>query len=163
MKWPLICGVIAGLAGMLLTVGLGMAAPLPRGVQPTATPNAQTCRDCHLDIADSWSNSSHAHAYDDTNFQNQWRGLGEPNCLLCHTTNFQATSGQYDAQGVSCEACHGKVNRTTPQRRFQFGQTQNIVGPPRVERSPRVRWPHPGYPWPFLRHRSIHREETPEG
>jgi predicted CXXCH cytochrome family protein len=115
MKGPLICGVIAGLAGMLVTVGLGMAAPLPQGVQPTSTPNAQTCRDCHLDIADSWSNSSHAHAYNDKNFQNQWRGLGEPkNCLLCHTTNFQATSGQYDAQGVSCEACHGKVDPNHP-------------------------------------------------
>jgi predicted CXXCH cytochrome family protein len=115
MKRPLICGIITGLAAMLITVGLGSAAALPQGAQATSTPNAQTCRDCHLDIADSWSNSSHAHAYDDQNFQNQWRGLGEPkNCLLCHTTNFQATSGQYDVQGVSCEACHGKVDPNHP-------------------------------------------------
>ena len=64
----------------------------------------QDCKECHLDVADSWSHSPHAHAYDDPVFQDRWNGMGEPGeCLLCHTTNYQSTSGDFTAPGVDCE------------------------------------------------------------
>jgi len=41
--------------------------------------------------------------------------MGYPGeCLLCHTTNYQATDNSYSAEGVSCEACHGKVEAGHP-------------------------------------------------
>ncbi len=123
-QWPLLAGLAVGLIAMLVTVKLAMAAPTPQESQPTpqassdqslAGSDPQTCFQCHPNIADSWSNSPHAHAFEDPNFQDRWRGLGQPgNCLLCHTTNYQATSGTYSAQGVSCEACHGKVDPNHP-------------------------------------------------
>jgi predicted CXXCH cytochrome family protein len=89
--WSMTAGLVVGLIGMATTVGLATAAPLTQGDQP------------------------HAHAFDDPNFQDRWHGLGDPgDCLLCHTTNFQATTGQYSAEGVSCEACHGKVDPNHP-------------------------------------------------
>jgi predicted CXXCH cytochrome family protein len=115
LKWSLISGVTVGLIAMLLTVSLATAAPLPQDTQPHPTADAQSCGECHLDIANSWSQSPHAHALDDANFQQRWQALGQPgDCLLCHTTNYQATTGEYDAAGVSCEACHGKIDPNHP-------------------------------------------------
>ncbi len=114
--WSMTAGLAVGLIGMATTVGLATAAPLQQADQPQPTSNeAQACFACHPNIADSWSVSPHAHAFDDPTFQERWHGLGDPgNCLLCHTTNFQATTGQYSAEGVSCEACHGKVDPNHP-------------------------------------------------
>ena len=115
--WSLFAGVCVGLIAMGVTVGLATAAPLPQESQPHPTADAQNCGDCHLDVANSWSHSPHAHAYDDPTFQERWQGLGDPgDCLLCHTTNYQASSGEYSAQGVSCEACHGKVDPNHPPK-----------------------------------------------
>jgi predicted CXXCH cytochrome family protein len=109
--WSLIAGVTVGLVAMLLTVSLATAAPVKQDSQPTPTADAQTCAKCHPDVTNSWTTSPHAHAFDDTNYQDRWRGLGNPgNCLLCHTTNYQSTTGQFTAEGVSCEACHGVVD-----------------------------------------------------
>lgn len=103
---PLIAGVIVGMLGMLLTVGLASAAPLPQ--DPTPPAPSQPCNTCHVDVADRWSSSPHAHAFDDPTFQDWWQGHGQPGeCLSCHTTGYQASTGQYLLQGVGCEACHG--------------------------------------------------------
>jgi predicted CXXCH cytochrome family protein len=76
---------------------------------------AEECGECHLDISENWSHSSHAHAFDDSVFQERWSGMGEPGeCLVCHTTNYQQTTGEYTAEGVSCEACHAETPLNHP-------------------------------------------------
>jgi predicted CXXCH cytochrome family protein len=117
-RWPLLAGCLVGLAAMLLTIGMANAAPLPQDA-PTPTVMAhlgdQDCKECHLDIANTWASSPHAHAFDDPNFQQSWAGQGSTGeCLLCHTTNYQATDNSHTAEGVSCEACHGKVEAGHP-------------------------------------------------
>ncbi len=115
---PLLAGLVVGLLAMLLTVGLAAAAPPSQEGDPTPQPgmDVEQCQTCHLDISNSWQHSTHAHAYDDPFFQERWNALGqEGNCLLCHTTNYQATSGEFSAEGVSCEACHGKVDPNHPE------------------------------------------------
>ena len=120
--FAILAGIAVGLCAMLLTVGIAWAAPAAQEDQPTPTPGLPTgplgdgaCKDCHLDIADSWSHSPHANAYDDPVFQSRWEGVGkEGDCLLCHTTNYQESTHTYDAEGVSCEACHGNVQTDHP-------------------------------------------------
>lgn len=113
--WPLIAGLLVGLISMLLTVRLATATPLPQGEPPDIPLQAKACGSCHLDITQNWAGSPHAHAFDDPAYQERWTGMGQPgNCLLCHTTNYVATTGEYDATGVSCEACHGKVDSKHP-------------------------------------------------
>ena len=108
-------GLVVGLLSMILVVGNGWAAPLPQEGAPGTPIGDDNCKKCHLDIADSWSHSPHAHAFDDPVFQQRWSGLGHSgDCLLCHTTNYQATSNTFDVEGVSCEACHGIVNSDHP-------------------------------------------------
>jgi predicted CXXCH cytochrome family protein len=111
----LAAGLMVGILSMILTVGLVLAAPSNQEVQPGDPMGDETCKQCHLDITDSWSNSPHAHAFDDTVFQQRWEGMGNPgSCLVCHTTNYQATLNTYSVGGVSCEACHGVVKEGHP-------------------------------------------------
>lgn len=104
--------LFAGLFGRIQNSEAG-----PVYQDPTALPDQQVgeCQSCHLDIAEMWSHSPHAHAFDDEYFQERWTGMGQPGeCLLCHTTNYQETSQSYDAEGVACEACHGTVGEDHP-------------------------------------------------
>jgi len=115
--WPLAVGSLIGVAAMWVSISMGSAAPLAQDEAPTtpAVLTDQECKTCHLDVAQTWEASTHAHAYDDPYFQQSWTGLGNPGeCLLCHTTNYQATDNSYTAEGVSCEACHGKIDSTHP-------------------------------------------------
>lgn len=122
MKKPLMIFIIfllcLGFPAMVSLVTPVQAAPLGQEDNPGDPHEGQAtqdCKECHLDIANNWSDSPHAHAFDDANFQTQWESLGQKgDCLACHTTNYQATTGTYDAEGVECQACHGTVGAEHP-------------------------------------------------
>lgn len=115
-------GLVVGLLAMLFsTLLLGSARAAAPGQDVTPTPEApptmedQDCKECHLDVAKTWASSPHAHAFDDSNFQQSWSGQGfEGECLVCHTTDYQSSTNSYSTEGVSCEACHGKVEPNHP-------------------------------------------------
>lgn len=108
-------GVLVCMLVILVTARVSQAAPLLQEALPTATPEQYDCAQCHLDIANSWSVSPHAHSYDDPVFQQRWTGLGYPSdCLSCHTTNYIASANTYSAEGVACEACHGFADANHP-------------------------------------------------
>ncbi|NLG74399.1 MAG: hypothetical protein GX495_20445 [Chloroflexi bacterium] len=110
--FSLLIGLAVGLLAGLAAVGLAAAAPDPQEPEP----ENKECASCHLDVVNQWENSSHAHAFDDPVFQERWHGLNDQgDCLLCHTTGYQATSGEYTAPGVTCEACHGEVDPNHPE------------------------------------------------
>ncbi len=109
-----LCGIAAGVIAVLLLVPGALAAP-PRQEENPPVVNSQDCRECHLDIAEEWSQSPHAHAFDNADFQERWSALGQPGeCLACHTTNYVASTGEYTAEGVECEACHGTTTADHP-------------------------------------------------
>lgn len=108
-------GIIAGLFVFALTSGVALAGPQAQGEEPPPAPEGTNCKQCHLDVASHWEVSPHAHAYDDPVFQERWLGLGEPGeCLVCHTTNYLDTTGEYTTEGVDCEACHGLAGEDHP-------------------------------------------------
>ena len=108
-RYALLAGLLVGLVSMGLVVTATWAAPLQQEAG-TPTPEPQDCVACHPDVGDDWANSMHAHAFDDPVFSARWQSLGEPGeCLVCHTTGYQATTGEYSAASVTCEACHGVV------------------------------------------------------
>lgn len=113
LNWPFSLGLLMGILSLFLTVQMTLA-------QDVAEPDApviptQECQECHLDVANHWQDSAHAHAFDDEVFQSQWTALGEPGeCLACHTTNFQPATGEFDEAGVACESCHGETTEEHP-------------------------------------------------
>ncbi|MCA9918982.1 MAG: hypothetical protein KC445_13565 [Anaerolineales bacterium] len=112
-NWPVLLGCLAGTAVLLFTVQLTLAQD---GEEPDAPViPTQECQECHLDVAAHWEDSAHANAFADEIFQEKWQGLGEPTeCLACHTTNFQPATGEYGAEGVACESCHGEITEEHP-------------------------------------------------
>lgn len=112
-RWLLIFLIMIGVGGWLLTAQSVGAAPAQQ--EATSTPTPQACSECHLDIANAWASSPHAHAFDDDVFQTEWHGHGQPGeCLLCHTTGYQVNTNSYVTEGVSCEGCHGPSDSTHP-------------------------------------------------
>jgi predicted CXXCH cytochrome family protein len=112
---PLLISLLIGSLAIVVSTGIVLAAPLTQDEDPTPEPATKDCGDCHLDIANNWSHSPHAHAFDDPVFQDRWTGMGNPgDCLSCHTTNYVASTGEYSAEGVYCEACHGKADVNHP-------------------------------------------------
>jgi len=117
---PILAGLTVGLLATLVFTALAGAAPAVQEPTPTPDPAAQApvaeatpteppkdCAECHPDVGDAWSASPHAHAFDAPEFRERWVSLGEPGeCLACHTTGYQATSGAYAAEGVTCAGCH---------------------------------------------------------
>jgi hypothetical protein len=102
----MMAGLLVGLLSMSLVISAAWAAPAFSSHSQNA--EYQDCQSCHPNVADLWAVSSHAHAYDNPIFSERWKALGEPGeCLLCHTTGYQATTGEYKDASVSCEACHG--------------------------------------------------------
>ncbi|MDI6695105.1 MAG: multiheme c-type cytochrome [Anaerolineales bacterium] len=116
---PLLYGLMIGALSMGLTVGAAWAAPAsqpvaqetPAAPDPVTTESAvpaKPCAECHPDVDSVWTESAHAHAFDNPEFHQRWKSLGEPGeCLVCHTTGYQATTGNFVAEGVACESCHG--------------------------------------------------------
>ena len=78
--------------------------------QTTGYMGSETCKACHVDIYNVWENTRHAQAFSSPIFQRDWTDLGfKTSCLNCHTTGFDANTGDYAQEGVSCESCHGPL------------------------------------------------------
>ncbi|MGA9532012.1 MAG: multiheme c-type cytochrome [Anaerolineales bacterium] len=107
--------LIAIIAALMIS-GTALASPGSQESTPTPAPDAD-CAECHLDVAEHWEASPHAHAFDDETFQDWWKGNGQPEeCLACHVTGYQESTGEYIVEGVSCEGCHGPAIADHPPR-----------------------------------------------
>lgn len=136
MIWSLGAGIAVGVIAMLVTVGIARAAASPVSepaqiAQTTPPPpmDVKACSNCHSEVVDSWANSPHAHAFDDEVFQDRWHAMNDRgDCLLCHTTDYRATTGEFAAEGVSCEACHGEIPSTHPLQPVEVRDDSEYCG-----------------------------------
>lgn len=75
-----------------------------------------TCKGCHTEVYDTWMDTRHAQAFSSPIFQQDWVEKGSNfTCLACHTTGFDAKSGAYSHEGVTCESCHGAFQPSHPK------------------------------------------------
>lgn len=110
----LVCVVAGGLLGKSEPAA---AAPEAIAPQPQSAVFAgpDTCVTCHKEIVELWQNTRHAHAFSTPIFQQDWADLGsKTSCLACHTTGFEAETGKYALEGVTCESCHGPLDPKHP-------------------------------------------------
>lgn len=74
------------------------------------------CQGCHPEQYTAWQGTTHANAAIDPAFQDALFGSHDPSvCLPCHTTGFNLGTGEFLAEGVTCEACHGEYKEGHPQ------------------------------------------------
>lgn len=88
---------------------------------------SKKCAGCHADILKTWNGSPHSQAYSNDKFQQSWETANRnPNCLQCHTTNFSPATGQYEAQGISCVACHGEIPADHPKTPVNLDKANTV-------------------------------------
>jgi len=89
----------------------------------------QRCRECHDPEFEAWSSTTHAKASFDPIFQTYLQQAEEPGeCFVCHTTGYNASTGQFVLAGVTCEACHGPYREGHPKESMAIATSKDICG-----------------------------------
>lgn len=87
------------------------------------------CRECHPDEFHDWSGTTHADASFDPIFQVYLQEAEQPGeCLSCHTTGYDTSTGQFVFAGVSCEACHGPYRSGHPNESMMIAAAEDLCG-----------------------------------
>lgn len=105
-----------GLLAAGALAGLSAMAAAARSGSPPAQAGDLTCQACHESIHSSWEDGSHGQATADRAFRAAWEESGQPpECLACHTTNYDPVDNTWEAEGVACQACHSPAPADHPQ------------------------------------------------
>jgi predicted CXXCH cytochrome family protein len=92
-------------------------------------PDKNECADCHEITQNHWAESSHGQAFNNTAFQMAWREQNSPEeCLACHTTGFNSTTGKSEMDSVSCSACHGPEIGEHPEKIMPTDVSSELCG-----------------------------------
>lgn len=98
----LMWGVIFALLLSFITYAVSLADTPQNELGPT-----DDCVECHEETVVAWQDSMHGQAFANEGFQQEWAAQGAPrDCLRCHTTGFDAETGDYSEEGITCSACH---------------------------------------------------------
>lgn len=92
--------------GLFLAVALLFGVVGKASAQEPTDPAESECQSCHDDVHDEWSASLHGQATGRA-FLQAWKKEGSsPECLACHTTDYDLASGTWETDGITCESCH---------------------------------------------------------
>ncbi|MBL7162922.1 MAG: hypothetical protein ISS57_09980 [Anaerolineales bacterium] len=109
--------------------GLVAVASVQASVSPQEAPPDQECQECHPSVYAVWELSDHGQAMSDPAFAHAWEEQGKPQeCLPCHTTGYDATTGTWDADGIVCEACHNPLATNHPDQPMPTDRSVNLCG-----------------------------------
>ena len=127
MKWitRLFFGLLFALPFGLVSAAWVQAdsSGLTQGTEPL------DCRECHQAFYEAWENSAHGQAVTDPRFQEAWLAKGQPNeCLSCHTTGYDAVTNTWEADGITCEACHSPISDSHPTVPMPTDRSGSLCG-----------------------------------
>jgi predicted CXXCH cytochrome family protein len=115
----------------LVFAGVTLVAVSAQDETPPVDPQEETsdCATCHEDTQMSWQNGPHGHAKDDPIFVNAWTEQGKPGaCLTCHVTGYDAETGTWKEDGVTCAACHTDEGGEHPKTTMKVDATSGTCG-----------------------------------
>lgn len=108
--------ILLGLCLVLPLLFITVTAGEARSSQQESEPPADECQSCHSDTHDDWAESMHGQATDNRAFLLEWKKQNSPQeCLACHTTGFDPLTGEWEADGITCEVCHGPAPSDHPE------------------------------------------------
>ncbi|MCB0204130.1 MAG: hypothetical protein H6649_00650 [Caldilineae bacterium] len=89
----------------------------------------QHCAECHPSEFYSWAGTTHAQASFDPVFQTYLQSVEQPGeCFACHTTGYNAQTGQFVTAGVTCESCHGPYRDDHPGQSMEIATADELCG-----------------------------------
>jgi hypothetical protein len=103
---------------------------------------SKKCRMCHNKEYKAWSKSPHA-----TNFE-VVKVVGketEGECLKCHTTGYDASSGKYAEESAGCESCHGPGGKHAAKG-LKKEERKALMSELKPGVCQECHWPHGGHP-----------------
>lgn len=96
---------------------------------PASQGFSQDCAVCHTEFQTTWQSGAHGQAGSDPVFVDEWTKQGKPGaCLVCHTTGYDPATATYQADGVTCEACHGPANSDHPKSPMPIDRSTDLCG-----------------------------------
>ncbi len=122
----LLCGLIFAIPLMLVTYALAAASaePVKKGQVSEAD-----CVACHQSFQASWVQSMHGQATTDQKFKDEWEKQGKPqDCLKCHVTGYDPTTGTWEEDGISCKACHSPITAEHPLAPMPVERSSRLCG-----------------------------------
>lgn len=133
---PRIERLLIALMFALLAAGVTLIIASAQGAQggtPPAVSAAQTtasdCVVCHTEFEMKWQDGAHGQAGKDPVFLAEWTAQGKPGaCLVCHTTGYDPATATYEAEGVTCEACHGPAPADHPKSPMPVDRSTDLCG-----------------------------------
>ena len=108
-----------------------LTAPEPVLALPSAAgyESPQRCRECHEEVYQAWSQTSHANALFDPIVRTYMQTIEQRGeCFACHTTGYNTNTGQFVLAGVTCEACHGPYRPQHPQESMAIATSPDFCG-----------------------------------
>ncbi len=128
----LLVGLVFALPVALATFALAQADPV-RGEE------APDCQACHLAYQQRWQAGAHGQAWVDPKFVEAWQAEGQAQeCLSCHTTGYEQSTGSLQAEGVTCAACHDPVPANHPLAPASMSRSSELCG--RCHRDTQFEW-----------------------
>lgn len=97
---------------------------------PTAVPSeGPQCTACHHEIESVWEVGAHSRATFDPLFVAAWELADrDSDCLECHTTGYDPETGQFLAEGITCQACHGEFEEGHPNQPMRVDRSSELCG-----------------------------------
>lgn len=119
-------GALFAIPLMLLTQALVLAAPRSQVESPQGELD---CAACHPAFQEAWENSAHGNATKDPAFKQAWEKQGkDPECLACHVTGFDDETYTWEAEGITCQACHSPIPDNHPMEPMATDRSADLCG-----------------------------------
>ncbi len=113
----------------LLAAGVTLLVASAQDSTVSTTQFTQDCAVCHTEFATTWQSGAHGQAARDPVFVEEWTTQGKPGaCLVCHTTGYDPATATYEAEGVTCVACHGPAPTDHPKSPMPVNRTTDLCG-----------------------------------
>lgn len=113
----------------LLAAGITLVAAQAQEGNITSNTQSPNCASCHTEFQTTWMSGPHGHATDDPIFIEAWTDQGQPGaCLVCHVTGYDPATATWEADGVTCEACHGEAPADHPKSPMPVDHTTDLCG-----------------------------------
>lgn len=122
-------GICCALVALLFTFAVGEA-----GRTAQDGPVRTDCLECHESFVIHWEQSGHGLAGSDPVFREAWEERDSPEeCLSCHVTGYDATTGEWEADGIACSVCHSEPTGPHPETVMPTDPSSRLCGSCHVE------------------------------